>query len=205
MATNKNILLIAIVVFGLLNLQFQCNKRLDCATTVYNFEIGIKAYPNKDSINVGDTIWFEVNEPTTLKDFQTGRIINYSGAENLGSVISFHQLSPLKQFTVKAADKFEYILQKGIETNALDPGFERQYVFSEENQHYVFKLGLIAKGKGTFGLIISNAANVYRNSDKCTKASFALNFKETDQHYYLNPNFQGGPTPVGGDYYFKVY
>ena len=45
-----------------------CTPRFDCANTTYNFEIGVKAYPDEDSIHVGDTIWFEINESTALKD-----------------------------------------------------------------------------------------------------------------------------------------
>ena len=80
----------------------------------------------------------------------------------------------------------------------------KEFRFEDNNGFYKFKLGIIAKKKGIFGLIFSNAANVYRKSDACTKAFFTINFIQTNQHYYLNPNFQGGPTPVGGDYYFKV-
>lgn len=37
--------------------------RKDCSRTDYSFEIAAKAYPDLDSIRVGDTVWVEVNEP----------------------------------------------------------------------------------------------------------------------------------------------
>src|SRR5689334_11622357 len=88
--TNDSILFLSLI--ALMCIYAQCNKRLDCANTVYSFEMGIKAYPDKDSINVGDTIWLEVNEPTTLKDVFSGKMIDYSGAVNLGSFVSFSKL-----------------------------------------------------------------------------------------------------------------
>lgn len=191
-------------LFSIISFGSTCKKNVNCIENLYSFQMGIKAYPNKDSVNIGDTVWFEIKEPVNLKDYTSNNQINYSGAENFGSVLSFLQLAQLNTFTIKAVKSFDFIVSKGSETNVVDPSFEKQYIFVEENGYFLFKLGIIPKEKGVYVIVFSNAANVYTKSDKCTKASFIINFKETDQHYYLNPNFQGGPTPVGGDYYFKV-
>lgn len=188
-----------IAIFG-----FQCKKNIDCRGNVYNFEIGIEARPDKDSINIGDTIWLTIDEPTTLKDVQTGRIVEYSNAANLGSAIGFHKLSATNQFTLGAAEQFNFKVVFGTEINNADATYLREYSFAQINNHYLFKLGVIPKQTGTFRLFFSNASSVYRKNDKCTKANFTLNFKQTDQHYYLSPTYQGGNL-VGGDYYFKVY
>lgn len=189
-----------------MSLQFQCKKGIGCSGSVYSFALGLKAYPDQDSLHIGDTIWLEVDALTTLTDLQTGQEIDYSGAANLGSAIAFQALSrETGQFTIDAVEKFNFILIYGREIGNRSPSLYKGYNFAEVNGRYVFKLGLIPKEKGIFGLIFSNADNVYRKTDNCTKASFGLTFKNTNQHYYLNPNFQGGPTPVGGDYYFKVY
>ena len=189
-----------------MSVQFQCKKSIGCAGSVYSFALELKAYPDHDSLRIGDTIWLEVDAPTSLTDLQTGREIDYSGAANLGSAISFQALSrETGQFTIDAVEKFNFLLVQRIEVENRSPNLYKGYNFAEVNGRYVFKLGLVPKEQGTFGLIFSNADNVYRKTDNCTKASFGLTFKNTNQHYYLNPNFQGGPTPVGGDYYFKVY
>ncbi len=82
-------------------------------------------------------------------------------------------------------------------------------IFNEENGNYVFKLSVIAKDTGKYVLTISNAANVYRENDKCTKAAFTINFASTNQHFYFlqqwRPDLtlnEAGKTKV---YYFKVY
>jgi len=203
MSTKKfDLLLIGII--GLISVQFQCNKRLDCANTVYSFELGVKAYPDKDSINVGDTIWLEINEPTTLKDAFTGQMIDYSGAANLGSFIGFSKLVDSVPKWIDAATDFDFKLIKGQEV--INPRVElgREYNFIEEANRYKFLFGVVPTRKGVYSLVFSNASNVYRAADKCTKASFAINFNNTDRHYYLSP-FYMGRTSVGGDYYFKVY
>ena len=108
--------------------------------------MGIKAYPNQDSIHVGDTVWIEVNEPTTLRDAFSGKMIDYSGTANLGSVISFQAYSSITgQFTVNAANKFDFVVAKGTQVTSMDESLDRQYIFKEENQRNVFKLAIIAK------------------------------------------------------------
>lgn len=194
-----------LLLLGIINLQFLCTKKLDCRGAVYNFELGIRAIPDKDSIQVGDTLWLEVNSPTTLTDVQTGRMIDYSGAENLGSAIAFQAFTAsTKQFTVEAVKSFNYVLIQGTEVMNRSPELYKEYLFAESGSKYLFQLGVIPKEKGTFRVIFSNAGSVYRKNDNCTKADFSINFQNTNQHYYLHPSYTGGPTPVGGDYYFKV-
>lgn len=40
-----------------------CKCGTGCAEIKYSFNINCKAYPDKDSINVGDTIWIEIKAP----------------------------------------------------------------------------------------------------------------------------------------------
>lgn len=185
-------------------MNLQCKKRTGCANTVYNFEIGVKATPDMDSINIGDTIWFSIDAPDMLRDIQTNALINYSGVANLGSAIGIQKLNG-STFSVKAVSKFKFILLKGQNVqNSQDLELYKEYLFDDLNGMYQFKLGVSPTESGIYSFVFSNAANVYRKSDACTKAAFTINFTQTNQHYYLNPNFQGGSTPIGGDYYFKV-
>lgn len=178
-----------------------------CANTVYSFEMGARAYPDRDNIFMGDTLWIEINTPTSLTDIATNNVIDYGGAENLGSAIGFAQYSG-KDTIIDAANFFDYYLIAGVQVNNPQVSKIREYLFVQRNNNYAFKLGIIPKQKGVFGIGFSNAANVYRNFDKCTKASFQLFFENTHQHYYLNPNIKGSnfdTTKPSGSYYFKVY
>jgi hypothetical protein len=203
MGTRK-IEIVLLMMVGFASLQFQCNKRLGCEKNVYGFSMGITAYPDKDSVKVGDTIWFDINEPTTLNNGQTGNMVDYSGAANLGCVVNFDRLSAANEFTEGSAGKFQILLNKGIQTRSIDSSFAREYLFREENKFYLFEIGIIPKDTGTYRILFSDAANVYRKKDNCTKAVFYLLFKNTDQHYPLNPFYNGDTTLIGRDYYFRV-
>ncbi len=185
-----------------------CRKGgLGCANTVYNFHIGVKAFPDNAWISLNDTLWLEVNAPTSFTDISSNIIINYSGASNLGSAIGFGEFNG-KDSVIEAANFFDYILINGSKVDNPFVTKIREYLFVQQNDRYIFKLGVIPKNKGVFGLGFSNAANVSRANDKCTKASFIINFENTKQHYYLNPNIDASNTDTtkpSASYYFKVY
>lgn len=185
---------------------FSTCKKGGCANTVYNFEIGIKAYPDLDTIHVADTLWFEINSSTTFTDLASNNNVDYSGSKNLGSAMGFGQFFG-KDSVKDAANSFEYILVKGQNVNNPFVLKIREYLFVEQNNSYLFKLGVIPKEKGIFGIGFSNAANVFRSNDQCTKASFNIFFQNTRQHYFLNPNINSNNTDTtkpSGSYYFAV-
>jgi hypothetical protein len=171
----------------------------------------VVAYPDLDSISINDTIWFQINSSTNLKDIQTGRQIDYSNVENMGSAITFLEFiggSVIDPGVVGSTSAFNYNLILGsVVTNPLVEQI-KEYKFLEEQGNYKFKLGVVPKKKGIFGIGIGNAANVYRKSDKCTKAGFNITFKNTNQHLYFLEQNRPGYTPSGMEltnlYCFKV-
>ena len=206
MVIKKNQSRLFFSLIALVSIYTQCNKRLDCANTVYSFEMGIKAYPDRDSISVGDTIWLEINEPATLKDALSGKMIDYSDAANLGTAISFAKLIAVSQTDDQVASQFKFVLLQGNEIARPDTSKYREFNFSELNDFYKFKLAIIPKEPGVFKMFVSSASNVYRKNDKCTKAGFTINFKETNQHFYFNEVSFPGIILSGknGVYLFKV-
>ncbi len=157
----------AILLFVAMVTTFSTCKKgsLGCANTVFNFKIGAKAYPDKDSILVGDTIWLEIDAPTKLTDINSNTIVDYSGADNLRNALSFDIFtggSVSDPGTAYAANDFNFSLKTG--SAIANPYTERirEYLFIENNSSFKFKLAIIPKKKGIFALAISNAANVYR-------------------------------------------
>lgn len=199
-------ILVFFIIFSLLSLQSQCNKKFGCSENVYSFALGIKAFPDNDSLNVGDTIWLEVNEPTTLKDAQTGRMIDYSRAANLGTAIGIAELISVNTVNIEGNSFFKFSLLSGNEIIRPDTNKFREYEFAEINNSYKLKIGITALKKGIYKMFISNAANVFRTNDKCTKANFLINFIATNQHLYFNEIVLPGVAlpPGGGIYLFKV-
>lgn len=68
MATKIKIFSIGVIIF--LTIVFSTSKKsiLSCTESTYSFNVDAKVYPNKDSINIGDTMWLEINSPTTFTD-----------------------------------------------------------------------------------------------------------------------------------------
>ncbi len=191
-----------LLMLAFLAQQSSCNK--NCVETKYSFNLPIKAYPNLDSINIGDTLWLEINEPTTLLSLN-GNMVNYSGVANLGSVISYQKMDTVNKTFIQSTEKFNYIPAEGKVLNRTNLYIE--YNFAETNNKFLFKLGIIPKEKGIYRLAVGSSNNTYRENDKCTKANFIINFKETISHDYymklINPDVQIN-VPVTNGYFFKV-
>ncbi len=200
------------LIIGFLFINAKCNKSpFDCANTVYNFELPLKVFPDKDSINIGDTIWLEINESSLIQDGPTGKMVDYSGTSNLGTALSFMEFTggsfsnPGTEYAVSA---FQFNLKSGSEIVHFLPEKVKEFKFEEKQGNYTFKLAVIAKRKGIFAIGISNAANVYREKDKCSKAAFSIPLKETNNHIYLLEQNRPGYIPSGLEltnlYCFKV-
>jgi hypothetical protein len=197
---------IFIPIISIISLSLQkCNcSKGSCLDEKYFFEIYAKATPVLDSILINDTIWFEINESVNLKDMISNRIINYTDAGNLGSAVGFEELLGNSQRKDAVGD-FNYVLISGIEISSVNSARFKEYIFKEESGRYIFRLGIIPKKTGIFRMGFSDAANVYRKIEGCTKAYFMILFKDTNQHLYFNDQNFGITTPLPSNMYcFKV-
>lgn len=211
--TIKSLSFAILFFLGIASIFSTCKKGgLGCAHTVYNFKIAAEAHPDEDSIHIGDTIWIELDEPTILTDLTSGEKIDYSMAANLGFGLTFDKFiggnfnNPGTESAVKS---FSITLIEGNEIESLQPDRIKSFNFSEVSGRYKYKIAIIPNQQGIFSIAISNAANVFRKNDKCTKASFEINFSNTDQHLYLYQNNRPGYTISDYErthmYCFKVY
>lgn len=193
MVTKLKILLVLVIVH-LLTSYMSCRK--NCAVTNFSFAITSQMYPDNDSINVGDTIWVEVDAPVNLVDIKSGVETDYSGAVNLGNDIYLHKFDKVmpnaQNGLVEAAHTFRTHLVVGDSVTPKNPSITRAFRFKEISGRYRFKVGLIPQEKGDFMIGIGSAAGVYRSHDQCSKADFSIAIAETNQHLYLYQNFRPG-------------
>lgn len=178
-------------------------KSGECRDADFSFELAIKAYPDSPGINLGDTIWFEINSSTRFKDDLSGNFIDYDKATNLGAEMYFAGVIKDSIFAMPV-DKFDFILKKGIEVPVANFKSNKEYQFPDIGNRYQFLLGIIPKEKGTFSIFFYGSGGVQRSNDNCTKASFAVKFADTDQHNELSPYLATIPVARGGDYFFTV-
>ena len=189
-----------------------CKKRLDCSQTIYTFETNSKAFPDNDSIFIYDTIWVEVTCPTVLLDKISQKAINFSGAENLGTVIRCHKFiggDLLNPGVIGAAEDFNFVLIQGSSLpNSINPSTNRAFLFNETINSYTFKVGIVPKESGIFSIAVLDAANVYTKQNKCDKAGFSITFANTNQHLYFYEQNRPEYTPSEYErthmYCFKV-
>jgi hypothetical protein len=173
-----------------------------CAENIYSFGANASIINYTDSINTGDTIWLEIISPITQRDGINGQIITYRKASNLGVAFGIGELIVP---TIKdASNDFHYILKKGSLVPNPNSSI-REFNFFEGSKDYEFLIGIVPIKKGIFSLGLSNAANVYRKDDECTKASYRISFIDTEQHlYYITQVFGIVPDGTERTYCFKV-
>lgn len=206
---TKNFKVAILLFIAVASINSTCKKvEVGCANTVYSFKINQNISPDNDSIRIGDTIFLNLNTATKFKDIQSGNLIDYSQASNLGNVVTFLRFSYSDKVEA-ARNNFNLIIQQGIKVNSVDPLSQQEVLFGEENGSYKLSLAIIAIDTGRYVITIGNAANVYRKNDACTKANFIIDFNGTDQHYYLlskwRPDLVLNEEGKKKVYYFKVY
>lgn len=210
MATNFQKVAIVFFIY-ITTICSTCKKRIDCSQKDFSFAATTSAYQDLDSININDTIWIELDHPTIFRDVQSGVYVEFSNAVNLGFGLTFDKFiggSINNPGTTPAVSGFSTILFRGTELISLQPDRIKSFNFLEEAGRYKFKIGVVPKTTGIFSVSVSNAANVYRRNDGCTKAGFSITFANTNQHLYFYEQNRPGYTPSQYErthmYCFKV-
>ena len=196
------------VIFGALIL-FGCKHSICSNSSTYSFNITSFIAPDKDSLKIGDTIWFRCACPTKIQDLNSGDIIDFSTAQNLATLITVLQFKSNMKID-GALNNFNLSLVEGAKLAASsDPTSNQSYLFTEADESLSLTLAIIPKDTGRYVLSISDAPSVYRKNDICTKAAFENEFKNTNQHFYFlelwRPDLPLDALGKPKVYYFKVY
>jgi len=199
---------IFILLIAFLSIYATCSKKKECINATYSFNGDFRAFPDKDSIRIGDSIVLEFNHSVNFIDLVNNVVVEFNGAQNLGILISLTEVLPLSETGANGSFNFR-LLNGQLVNNQINPTQSKEYLFDEINSRYIFKLHLTAKKIGKYGITIGNAANVYTSKNKCAQAFFEFKFKETNQHFYLfnqwRPNIVLQEPGKSRVYYFEVY
>ena len=192
-----------------------CGKR--CISESYALTGGISTFfPDRDSISVGDTLWFSTSFPVKLKyaasSSSDSGVVDLSGATNVGTdihIIAF----PKKNLYTGALDSFIIVPLTGTAgVNPLAADAAETVNLQELQNNFVSVVGLVAQKKGVYCIQI---IDIYQAMKNCTKASVTLPISNLiNQHLnYLDsvyfPGSRYEPSissfDLTHDYCFTVY
>lgn len=184
-----------------------------CVEATLTFNVNSQIVPDKDSIHIGDTLYLESTFPTNLIEQRSGKLMDYSNSEGIGSTLAVSSLPPNDTIAKDAVFDFEYISISGKIYNDRSiprPAGVQQLTYGESSGNYVLKIGLIPYKKGIYILGIGNGLSNGRKKGKsCEKAAFNISITSTNQHFYLleqwKPNYILNDFGREHGYAFKVY
>jgi len=169
-----------------------CHK--PCNEPNYSFMVDESFFPQKDSINVGDTIFILSSFNKELTDTTTKKAIKFSNAENLVTALIISDISKFRDTQRGAIDSFSYFNLVGsifTPTNT-DTLSVKQLTYIETSSTYEIKIALIARKAGIYIFTIPDNPDVFRrNQPKCGTANFEILNRNTQQHLYLFENILG--------------
>jgi hypothetical protein len=149
------VLIIVVLVFT------SCKPRKKKCSRDYDLEHPVSVYPIKESYNIGDTIWFEMNFSDVFNSLVT---INYSGEKFYESIqlenfdfrrtfLPFYDLADSskrvsEQVKGKWDESFDPVYVTGSIVQELPDGPEYKLIY--QNNAYLLKIGMILKKSGVF-------------------------------------------------------
>ncbi|GAB4328379.1 MAG: hypothetical protein OHK0038_02250 [Flammeovirgaceae bacterium] len=148
MAMNKIIKLIA--VLASLFVLTACPDFEDhCSSEIYDFSMPIQLKVSKDTLNIGDTLWFESSFSSTVRDTLLKKDIYYPNGEiQITFYMVEYQLSDnSNNKLIDALPSFHKVVNK----EGANSSFARiSYYYDPLNELYEFRVGYVAKKKGEF-------------------------------------------------------
>jgi hypothetical protein len=201
-----NRLLIAFIMIFSIELAVtigSCGK--PCHEPDHNFRIFDSFFPEKDSIKIGDTLFFTCIILKMETDIDTHVLINFSNLDNLGNNLIVSDISKFNQQR-NAADSFSFFNVYGEIYS--DQYSAKQLKFEESDTSYSLKVGLIALKAGRYIFTLPDAPGIYRKGHlKCGRGNFEILNSNVDKHLYLFENIWGQLSTYDSlhSYCIKVY
>lgn len=155
-SSKKIINLISMAVTAIL-ISCSCGKdNIVRYETWINFLYPVSITPNTDTINVGDTLWIEVNLPDSIYDNTNSRKF-YLPSFNFQSYMSVRKLvdnTANWSFQLNSSNNFNTKNNIGSIYKTTSSSIDFQPVY--QNNHYVFKGAIIPKDNGVYCLVFTN-------------------------------------------------
>ncbi len=167
-------------------------KKSECISNSYLFKESWKILPQKDSINVGDTLFFvsKISNPTF--DYNSMKTVSLSDDALIGTPFSIRSIIGLNNLK-SAIDSFDYFLKEGrFKNNDLDPKQIKDILWLPVNNEYKIEIGLIARKRGNYSITLPDAIGKLSNSNNCSNgATIILSNANGNNNAYLSHPYYG--------------
>jgi len=201
MDTKQNILLIFIISTTCLFPTCKKGEVINESYT-YNFKANWSITPERDSINVGDTLTIESTFSNYPFDYNTNLNVDFSGNALIGTSLTLRAIKGFNN-APPAIDSFSFISLIGKCETDFQFSYIKQIYWQEINNTYSVKVKIIALKKGIFFISIIDALA----KNKKNSASVLLSNNNIKNNSYYLESYYGTILPEKDKKYvycFKV-
>ncbi len=166
-----------------------CNKNntKPCAKSAYSFTVTSQWSAQKETYNVGDTIFLISTFSKNLLDLISNTNVDYSNSLGIGGNITTSLMDTSTHLIKDAAfNSFTIIPFVGNASFiANNPAKGVNINFAESNSLYEIRIAVILKQKGLFQLAITNLSSQGIKGNNCTNAGFDMTVTNTNKNLNL--------------------
>ena len=194
MGFRKKSIYIFLMIISFTFLFATCKKGGECISNTYSLKETWSIFPQKDSINVGDSLLFISSFSNHPFDYNSNINIDFSGNASVGTSFAVRAVKGYNELK-DAVDSFDFFTISGrLEANSIAPKRTKDLYWLEENNQYSVKFGMITKKKGDYSFTTTNALGKLNNQTACESgAGIFLTFSNIYNNAYLFYPYYGGP------------
>ncbi|GAB4328372.1 MAG: hypothetical protein OHK0038_02240 [Flammeovirgaceae bacterium] len=154
----KKLIVLVISSIVLLTLTACPDFESHCSSEIYDFRIPVNIIVPKDTLNVGDTIWFESSFSSTVKAYLSSTTDTTHGRKDIyfpNGIVSITTL-PIEYLPPKEGQSSNLIavysaFEKVSKIENSKSTYEHLYYqYDKEKEEYRLKIGYVAKKKGEY-------------------------------------------------------
>lgn len=208
---TKTKFLSLLITLGIITSMMATCKKSECISNSYSLKESWSITPERDSINVGDTLNFISKFLIQPFDYNSNKNVNFGGGASVNTTLVIYCLRPNATNVLSGRDSFNFLELKGKVVSDPNPinNHIKQVYHEEVNNNYELNFKMVALKKGIFAIILSDGLAIKKNGTPCDDgAGILYTNANTNNHVYYQEQFYGTtnipPSNRTHTYCFKV-